>query len=87
MSDDVRQMKLSRRIPARTKTVEFTWIKRDFMLWSFFSLRRTSPSSCWWCNHPFDGDDMMALAGVKGKTNKLICQRCAAEALGEATDE
>jgi hypothetical protein len=83
MSD---HLTLSKRIPARTKTVKFTWVKRDFMPWSTFSKTRQTPNSCWWCHHSFEGDEMLALAGRFRKTNVLICQSCADRAL-EADDE
>ena len=73
--------RLSKRIPARTETVTFTWIKRDFQAWSFFSKVRKTPNCCWWCKHPFEGDEMLALAGRSKKLNVLLCQDCARRAL------
>ena len=78
----------ARQIPARQKTVEFTWIAKDFMKWSIFydARKHNRPDKCWWCSHPFGGDEMLALAGRSKKVNVLLCQDCAASAL-EDDDE
>jgi len=73
--------KLSKRILARTKTVEFTWIRCDFMAWSTFSEYRKDKTKCWWCKHPFEGDEMLALAGRSKGRNVLLCQECAGVAV------
>ena len=77
---------LTKRIPARTKTVNFLWIKREFteMSQRFREIRKKCHSkmdACWWCGHKFEDGEMMALAAVSGKLNKILCGSCADSAL------
>ncbi len=72
---------LSRMIPARRKTVEFLWIKRDFMEMSqhYRDVRKRMKRPmdfCWWCKYKFEDGDMMGLAAISGKGNKLLCGLC-----------
>ena len=73
-------MKLTRRVPARTKTAHVRWFKRDFapMGPEFRRIRKEIKGSitCWWCSHAFEDGEVMALAAIKGQTNKLLCQDC-----------
>lgn len=78
-------MKLSRLVPAHTKTECFDWIKSDFMVMSrrYREVRGKCcrpMDACFWCKHPFADGDMMALAGRPKASNVMLCQRCAAEA-------
>jgi len=75
-------MKLSKKIPAHTKTVEFNWCRKDFMVMcqKFRDIRSQSSNpmdSCFWCNHEFVDGEMMALAQPKKGVNKPLCQKCA----------
>jgi hypothetical protein len=75
-------MKLTKRIPAHTMTAQFNWCKKDFMeigpkyreIRSGFS---DPMDACFWCGHKFADGEMMALAQLKGKRNKILCQGCA----------
>jgi len=79
-------MKLSKIIPARRKTVEFLWCKKDFyeMGQGFRDARKMLKrkiASCWWCNRKFIDGEMMALACAKNEGNKILCQECATKLL------
>lgn len=75
-------MQLSKWISARTKTVTFRWLRRDWMRMSteYRSIRakcRTPLDTCFWCNHKFEDGEMMALASVEEESsNKLFCEWC-----------
>lgn len=78
---------LSRMIPARRKTVEFLWIKREFMEMSqrYRNVRKSMGrpnGACWWCKHKFEDGEMMGLAAISGKLNKLLCGSCIDSAQG-----
>ena len=68
-------LKLSKYIPGRIKTIEITWYKADFMVMSD-KYKRGHMRSCFWCGHKFENGEMVALAGVKGKLNKILCKKC-----------
>lgn len=79
-------MKLSKRVPARTKTLHAKWCKADFMEMDqeFRKIRsksRNPMDKCHWCKHPFEDGEMMALACFQKGGNKTLCQKCAAELL------
>ena len=79
-------MKLSRAVPARTKTVIFRWVKREFLNYGFMKRTRDRAGMktayrCWWCHRPFADEDMTALASIEGRRNVTICHACAAEAM------
>lgn len=72
---------LSRIIPQRTKTVNFLWIKREFIEMSqrYRDARKSMGKpldTCWWCRHKFEDGEMMGLAAVSGKLNKILCGSC-----------
>ena len=72
---------LSKTIPARKKTVKFLWIKREFMVMSqkYRDARKSMGKPldvCWWCKHKFEDGEMMGLAAIKGKLNKILCGPC-----------
>jgi hypothetical protein len=82
---------LSRIVPAHRVTWEFTWVKRDFMLFGAFKTARKNMklreyTACAWCREPFKDDDMMALAGRPHATNALLCQGCAANSQSDRGD-
>lgn len=74
-------MFLSKRIPARTKTLKFDWCHRDFRLmdddWRKIRANMTPLDKCYWCGYAFVNGDMIALAHLTGKGNKVLCQTCA----------
>jgi len=79
-------MKLSKRIEARTKTVRFKWVHRNFLPMgdAFRKVRaksRNPMDKCKWCGHVFADGEMVALAQPMTGTNMVLCQSCAAEAL------
>ena len=79
-------MCLSRKVPARTKTLTAKWCRKEFLEMSpqYRAIRgtmRNKMDTCYWCKHKFQDGEMMALAcfdGVKGG-NKVLCQDCATE--------
>jgi hypothetical protein len=81
-------LQLSKRIPARTKTVKFLWCKRDYseMSQGFRDARsrsRNPMDKCWWCGHEFEDGEMMALARPEEANNVVLCQTCVVEMHGE----
>lgn len=76
-------MKLIRRIPARTETVEFAWLRCNFTTmgpgWRRIREGHGEPKTkCFWCRYEFLDGDLMAL-GSTGSGNKVLCQSCARE--------
>ena len=81
-----KRLTLSKRVPARTKTLTAVWFHKDFceMNVRFRAIRkraRNPMDKCYWCEHPFKDGEMMALACFKGKGNKVLCQTCGDELL------
>lgn len=79
-------LKLSRLVPAHTKTIAAFWCKRDFMSmcqqYRDVRARCASPmDSCYWCGHKIADGEMMALACFETIGNKILCQPCADELL------
>jgi len=76
-------MKLSRCIPARTKTINFIWCKRDFTrMDESFKRIRPNKTQCQWCTYVFEDGDLLGLAApVKGK-NIILCQVCVNDLIG-----
>jgi hypothetical protein len=79
-------MKLTKKIPARTKTLTVVQYVREFMEMSptFRRVRggsRNPMDKCYWCGHAFADGDMMALVQFAevGGGNKVLCQSCADE--------
>lgn len=86
------KMKLFRQVPARTETVWFNWCRSDFLPMSQkfrdARARMSEPlDKCWWCKHPFENGEMMAMAQAKGGISRILCQACAGELLSSATAE
>ena len=80
------QMRLSKHIPARTKTIRFRWCKRDFCTMSqryrdVRAMMHASLTTCFWCNRDLEDGEMMALAAREKGGNVVLCQECAAELL------
>lgn len=78
--------KLSKRIPARTRTVEFYHVKLDFTTATptFFNVRASirSSISCFWCKRKFEEGETIAL-GFMIRGNKMLCSQCATVAIHE----
>jgi len=80
-------MKLSRKVPARTKTISFIWCKKDFMVMNqkyrdCRSRMRDPMDKCFWCAHEFKDGEMMGLAQPEKGKNKMLCQACATTIIG-----
>lgn len=80
-------MKLTKQIPARTKTQYFRWCRKDFMKMSqqYRDIRAKMSSkldSCYWCKYKFVDGEMMALAQPLKGLNRILCQNCANKLLG-----
>ena len=78
-------MKLSKKIPARTKTITFEWVNKDFCKMSedFIRIRkgrRYEGFFCYWCKHEFDMGESMGLGCINGRGNKMLCHNCCDEA-------
>ena len=83
-------MRLSRVVPAHTKTVEFYAIKADFAKYTegwrrVRSTMRNKLDRCGWCGIPFEDGDTIALGFCNHEKNKVLCQACAKKA-GDAED-
>ena len=84
-------MQLSKIIPARKKTVKFTWAYKNFMQATekYLSIRnglhqsrKGTMTSCDWCKKKFTKDEWFALAQPMPKQegpkrNWSLCHRCA----------
>lgn len=73
---------LTKRVPARTKTVTFCWIAREFRriddkYRAIRSKSRNPMDTCFWCRHKFVNGEMMALAARDKGSNVVLCQDCA----------
>ena len=78
-------MKLSRVIPAHTKTVHFTWVDKEYTRYTekFRQIRARCGSpldTCFWCKHKFEDGEMMGVAARPKAGNVMLCQGCATEA-------
>lgn len=85
------EFKLSKKIPARTKTVLFRWAVKNFMecTESYLKVRRGlsgrrsgTMCKCDWCKHEFEIGEWMGLAQPLPKQegpkrNWALCQSCA----------
>ena len=82
-------MKLSKRIPARTKTIQFNWAIKDFTkcteqyrkIRNNLGRRSGTMLKCDWCGHNFEDGEMIGLAqpkqGQEGpKRNWALCNKC-----------
>ena len=75
-------MKLTKDIPATTKTIRFKWCQDEFMEMSdvYRKIRskfRNKMDKCGWCSYPFINGEMMALAQPFNGRNMVLCQGCA----------
>ncbi len=81
-------MKISRRIPARTETLSAIWCNKSFLAMKVEFRTYPSPiKRCFWCRSKFDVGEMLALACLKGKGNKVLCQTCAEKLIESAKIE
>jgi len=77
-------MKLSRRVPARTKTIVVEKLARDFFTMSqtFRDIRgnsRNPMDCCYWCKRPFADGESMSLGIMQSGPNRVFCSKCADE--------
>lgn len=86
-----RDMKLSKKIPARTQTIHFRWAYRHWCQFTKVYLemrekirgpRKSSMCKCDWCGRKFEFGEWIALArpmpGQEGpKRNWVLCNSCA----------
>jgi hypothetical protein len=80
-------MSLSKKIPARTVTLEVLECSLNFatMTPRFRQIRSKSKNAmtvCFWCKHEFADGEMLALA-ITAKGNKALCQSCGEKAGGK----
>ena len=91
-------MKLTKKMPARRKTVRYRWCKKDAFTMDekFRAIRsrfKNQMHTCSWCDHEFINGEMMSLACPEKGKNQMFCSECANELLEsedknqEATDE
>lgn len=81
-------MKLTKQIPARTKTLQIRWLKAEFLEMNpeYRRVRARvgkAMDTCYWCGYAFRDGDMTALAGTETRGNVLLCQTCAEAARAE----
>lgn len=69
----------------REGAIGIRWIEKDFMRMSpefrgiakeEIPATRNRMDRCWNCGYEFRDGDMIALAGVEGDPNHILCQRC-----------
>ena len=77
-------MTLSKRIPARTMTLNAKWCRKDFIEMDkrYREIRakhRNKMDTCYWCHHKFEDGEQMSLACIEGVGNKVFCSDCADE--------
>ena len=73
---------ISKRIPARTKTLRIRQYKKDFthMSESYRRIRgnmRNPGFNCYWCGHEFEMGEMIAIILPEKERNRVFCQSCA----------
>lgn len=64
-----------------TKKFEVTFVLLKFMKYSSISKVRKDKLNCELCGTKFQGEDNTNLALLNGHSNKLICDKCAQEAM------
>lgn len=77
-------MQLSKRMPARTKTLVVSQVQKDFVTMDqqFRAIRsgsRNPMDKCHWCGHKFEDGEKMAIALTPKTGNKVLCHDCADE--------
>ena len=80
------ELVLSKRLPARTKTIVALWCKADFCVMDaeYRAIRakhRKQFDTCFWCGHKIEDGEVIALACFVGHGNDVLCQPCAKELL------
>ena len=83
-------MKLTKKIPARKKTVKFNWCQRNWMKMSpaYREIRNRCKNkmiSCFWCGHNFEDGENFAIAQPVTGGNKALCHDCADVLLSDKT--
>ncbi len=75
---------LTKTVPAKVVTLKIRWVRPDFMLmgdrFRQMRLALSLMDTCFWCDHKFINNEMMALASREKNTNIMLCQSCAAKA-------
>ena len=79
---NIMTLKLTRRVPAHSKTASALWCRKDFRemddkFRNFRASCRNPMDKCYWCRHPFANGEMMALACFDKIGNRTLCQACA----------
>jgi hypothetical protein len=72
---------LKKYIPGHYKTINFHWIKKEFMVMSpeYRDIRKKCGDlmdTCFWCKYKFKDGDMMGLGCPEKGRNKVLCQSC-----------
>lgn len=75
---------LSKKVPARKKTLRASWCRLGFTTMSdrYRAIRsecKYKGFDCYWCGHTFENGEVMALACVEKTGNKILCQTCGTE--------
>lgn len=79
-------LKISKRVPARTKTLTALWCHKSFCemtprFRAILAKSRRPMNTCYWCKHKFEDGEMMALAAFEVVGNQTLCGKCADELL------
>lgn len=77
---------ITKRIPARTKSIYAKWVKREFLVYGDNYRRarsglRKKMDICHLCRRKFLDGEQFALACFEGVGNRVLCQPCADELL------
>ena len=76
-------MELSKKIPARTKTIKFLWCRQFQEAGQLNEARAVMGmktfDKCYWCGHKFEEDEMTFLASQEYGANRVLCGDCADE--------
>lgn len=86
----MKTLQLSKRVPARTRTLTAKWCKRDFRVMDqkYRDIRAKmgkAMDACHWCGHKIADGEMMGLACFTEGGNKILCQPCAGELLASTS--
>ncbi len=77
--------RLTKRIPARTKTITFRWLRDFIEMNDMYRIARISMGGtmlcCYWCKDKFQNGDRVWLAQLESPKggNKVFCAKCAKE--------
>lgn len=74
-------MKLTKTIPEHKKTAYIKWVRPKCLVMNetYRKIRSTfadKMDTCYWCGHKLENGEQVAIACIKGKGNKVLCENC-----------